>query len=308
MKTRVNQVILTLLAASAFAHPASAEVMRSNFTYRLSDSNGALPISWATMNWDSRAGELYVIDSSSGTVDVFNDNGMEVFAFGNDSGLGTVVGAVPIEGGDIVVLAVKTKEWSLVRCNFRGEPIARIAVSGVPGGFSPSALRTAKGKLYLADGNNLMIVEIGISGAVSASWDLAKLLKLDLKKRPGNDLRGFNVSPDGNILGTISGLFLAFVLTPDGQLHPFGTRGGAPGKFNIVAGIAADETGHLYVTDVLRAVVIVFDKEFKFIGEFGYRGYDDDNLVAPNEVAVSNGRVFVSQSVGGVKVFEVVFQ
>ena len=308
MKTVFHHLAVSLLAAAAFSHSAAAEVVRSNFTYRLSDSNGALPLSWATLNWDPSAGELYVIDSSTATVDVFNDNGMQVFAFGNDSGVGTVVGAVPVEGGDLVVLAVKTEDWSLVRANFRGEPIAKIPLSGVPAGFSPSALRGANGKLYLADRNSLKIVEVEISGAVSASWDLAKLLKLDVKKHPGNDLRGFNVSPDGNVLGTISGLFLAFVLTPDGEVHSFGTRGSTPGKFNIVAGIAADQSGRLYVTDTLRAVVIVFDKEFKFIGEFGYRGYDDENLVAPNEIAVGNGRVFVSQSVGGVKAFEVVFQ
>ena len=54
-------------------------------------------------------------------------------------------------------------------------------------------------------------------------------------------------------------------------MHSFGTRGSGPGKFNIVAGIAADESGHLFVTDTLRAVVIAFDKELKFVGEFSRR-------------------------------------
>jgi hypothetical protein len=53
---------------------------------------------------------------------------------------------------------------------------------------------------------------------------------------------------------------------------------------------------------------MVFDSStLRFLGEFGYRGDDPENLIAPSNVAVGNGRVYVSQSRGAVKAFAVRF-
>ena len=299
------RTLIALFALTATL-PAAAEV-RSAFAYRLSDASGVLPLSWPQLTWDAAAGELYVVDSSAGIVGIFNFNGISVFSFGDDSALGTVEGVAPLPGGDLIVLASKGSAWSLVRCNFRGEPQATLELSGLPLGFRPGALRAAKGKLYLADLQALQVVTLGQTGDVLASYDLRALLRLN-PKQDGNDLRGFNVGRDGELLCTIPGLFLAFVVTEDNQVKRFGKRGSAPGNFNVIAGIAQDEEGDLYVTDVLRAVVMVFDKEFKFLGELGYRGPADENLISPNEVAAGGGRVFVAQSLGGVKAFDVLLQ
>jgi len=51
----------------------------------------------------------------------------------------------------------------------------------------------------------------------------------------------------------------------------------------------------------------VFDASFQFLGEFGYRGPDPENLVSPFNLAVGNGRVYVTQSRGAVKAFAVRF-
>ena len=216
MKTVVQHLMLSLLAAAAFARPATAG-MRTAFAYRLSDSTGELPLNWAALNWDALSGELYVIDSSNGVVDVFNDNGMQVFAFGDDSNLGAVMGVAALPGGDLAVLSQKAGGWSLSRCNFRGEPRGEIAVHGLPadfGAFSPGALRLSGFKLYLADKGAMKVIAVGFDGAVAGAWDIGVLLKLNTKKTMGNDLRGFNVDREGNLLGTIPGLFLAFLMTP----------------------------------------------------------------------------------------------
>ena len=307
MKTVVQQLMLSLLAAAAFARPAAAEV-RSVFAYRLSDSTGDLPLNWAALNGDPIAGELYVIDSSGGSVDVFNDNGMQVFAFGDDSNLGAVMGVAALPGGDLAVLAQKPAGWSLVRCNFRGEPRSEIAVHGMPadfGAFSPGTLRLSGFKLYLADKGAMKVIAVGFDGAVTGAWNIPALLKLDAKKALGADMRGFNVDRAGNLLGTIPGLFLALVITPEGEVRSFGVRGSSAGKFNVVAGIAADESGNIFVADTLKCAVLVFDKDLKFIDQLGYRGEDDEEgLIAPQEIAVAQGRLYVSQSRGGVKAFD----
>jgi outer membrane protein assembly factor BamB len=95
-------------------------------------------------------------------------------------------------------------------------------------------------------------------------------------------------------------------MTPDKKMRMFGTRGSSPGKFNIVSGITADDQGNIFVTDTLRCVVIAFDKDFNFKTEFGYRGLDPGNLIAPMELVVNNDRVYVSQSRSrGVSVYRI---
>jgi hypothetical protein len=306
MKARL--AISLVLVASAV--PAAAEV-RSAFAYKLSDGTAALPLSWPSLTWDPAASELYAIDSSAGVVRIFNWNGVSIFSFGDDSALGSIEGVAPLPDGDLVVLTVtKGTAWSLVRCNFRGEPRAKVELGPMPQGFDkfhPTMLRTANGLLYLTDAEALRILVVDPKGTLIAARDVRALMGLKAKQ-DFNDLRGFNVGTDGEILGTIPSLFTAFVISPEGQLKQFGKRGSSPGNFNVVAGIAQDESKNLYVTDVLRAVVMVFDRDFKFQGEFGYRGPDDENLLAPNEVAAGGGRIFVSQSIGGVKAFDVLLQ
>ena len=60
---------------------------------------------------------------------------------------------VGLEDGDLAVLSVTDGEWRLVRCNFRGEPKARIRVTGVPegflDGFNPTKLVYFGGKIYV---------------------------------------------------------------------------------------------------------------------------------------------------------------
>jgi hypothetical protein len=309
-RIEMNARLAITLALFAAALPAAAEV-RSAFAYKLSDGTATLPLSWPTLTWDPAAGELYALDSSAGVVRIFNWNGISIFSFGDDSALGSIEGVAPLPDGDMVVLTTTYgKSWSLVRCNFRGEPRAKVELGPMPEGFEkfhPTVLRTVKGLLYLADTGALRVLVLDPKGTLIAAHNLRALLGLKAKQ-DFNDLRGFNVGTDGEVLGTIPGLFLAFIISPEGQVKTFGKRGSSPGQFNVIGGIAQDEVKNLYVTDVLRAVVMVFDKDFKFQGEFGYRGLDDENLLAPNEVAAGGGRIFVSQSLGGVKAFDVLLQ
>jgi DNA-binding beta-propeller fold protein YncE len=298
--------VLALLATSVVATAAFAG-MHTAFAYRLSDPGGELELRWASLSWDPAAGELYVVDSSNGMVSVFNDAGMQIYSFGDDAALGNVLGVVALPNGELVVLSRGDKSWSLLRCNFRGEPQSKIAIADLPfAGFSPSALKLANGSLYLIDKGAMQVVAVGIDGAVRSSWNLPSLLKLDTRRSKGNDIRGFNVDAHGNIVGTVPTLFFAFAIAPDGTVKTFGERGGAPGKFNVAAGIATDDAGRFYVTDTLKCAVLIFGPDGKFIDQFGYRGDDDgEGLLAPQDIAVIDGKIFVSQSRGGVKAFDI---
>jgi DNA-binding beta-propeller fold protein YncE len=86
----------------------------------------------------------------------------------------------------------------------------------------------------------------------------------------------------------------------------FGQRGSAPGKFNVVGGIARDARGNFYVADMLKSAILVFDREYQFVKEFGYRGYGPGNLVAPASLAASEDKLFVAQVPRrGVSVFRI---
>jgi len=63
------------------------------------------------------------------------------------------------------------------------------------------------------------------------------------------------------------------VVSPDGKVTAsFGKAGSAPGLFGVVGGIAKDDRGNYLVWSGFAALVMVFDTEFQFLYEFGYRG------------------------------------
>jgi hypothetical protein len=101
-------------------------------------------------------------------------------------------------------------------------------------------------------------------------------------------------------------MFKACVISADGTLRSFGIKGSAPGKFNVVSSLAVDDKGFYYVTDILKSAVLVFDKDFRWLKEFGYRGNRPGSLFSPVDIAAGGGRIFVSQYARkGVSVFKI---
>jgi DNA-binding beta-propeller fold protein YncE len=135
------------------------------------------------------------------------------------------------------------------------------------------------------------------AGLVKDSYDIASLIELDEKDRKDADIVGFSVDQDGNILFTMPIIAKAGVLSPDKHVRFFGQSGSTAGKFGVLGGIAADASGKfILVSDTLRCVVMVFDRNFKFQTEFGFRGLEPDNLIGPMQLAVDNkNRLYVAQ-------------
>lgn len=295
------RLVAAHLALLAAASPAGA--LEPRYAWNLATPGGAFRSSGVLLSYDAKARELFVLDG--GTVRVFGESGMETFAFGADAALGGVRDVAALDGGDLLVLSGAAP--ALVRCNFRGEPVATIAPRLPAGlaGFSPAFVRARGDRVYLADPRAMTVVVLDLSGAFVRSYDVAALLDV-ADKREETGFRGFGVDPAGNLLFTVQPLFLAAVVSPEGEVRSFGKKGSGPGKFGVVGAIAADERGNVYVADVLRSVVLVFDPEHRFVREFGYRGKAPGNLVVPADLAVGNGKVFVSQYASrGVSVFDV---
>jgi DNA-binding beta-propeller fold protein YncE len=314
LKTK-SWMLIIILFLMGYSVSVGAEV-KVSYLYNLSSFTGSIPYSWVEITLDKEKNEIYVCDGSDRSVRIFNENGMEVYNFGEDSDLGNInIAHLAVDkDGNILLLSykqdVKGKSYSIIRCNFRGEVISRFEPQNLPSdfsGFSPSRIICREGRLYLLDNNLMKVAVTDMSGAYLDGYDLAALLRFDEKKRADTGIVGFSVDKEGNIFFTIPVQFQAYKVTPDRKIVSFGQRGSAPGKFNIVGGIISDDRGYLYLTDTLRCVVMVFDKDFKFQKEFGYRGYGPGNLVAPMELTVDDmGRIYVSQSARrGVSVFQV---
>jgi DNA-binding beta-propeller fold protein YncE len=279
---------------------------RLEYRYNLATVAGDIHTSAATLNYDRQANELYVV--GYGQVRVFNAAGMEVFRFGDDTALGIIYGVAALEDGDLLVVSYRDGKPGLLRCNFRGEILKAVELQGVPDafqGFGANRIAYQGGRVYLADEAGMRVLVVDPAGKYLASYDLAAIID-EAKRRQDYGLNGFAVDRDGNMLFTVAPLFKAFVVSLSGQVRSFGSPGSAPGKFGIVAGIGADARGRYYVADSLKCVVIVFDRDLNFVGQFGTRGARPGQLIGPTSLAVADSRVFVSQQGNrGVTVYQV---
>ncbi len=274
-------IIVTLLLVSACLSVSEAGVQAS-FLYNLSDFTGTIPYSWTRVSVDRDRNEVYVLFQN--IIRVFNDSGMEIYRFGDDLDLGHIVDVVIDKSGDILLLTYKDSKSSVVRCNYRGEPISRIELKNLPANFSdfsPNRMVYKNDNLYFASLMGLTLVTTDMAGNFKNGYDLFPLLELEEKDRGNVEISGFSVDKEGNVLFTIAVLFRAYILSPDGKLAWFGKPGGAPGRFNVVAGIVEDSKGNYLIADKLKSAVMVFDKKYNFLTQFGYRGFKKGNLITP---------------------------
>ena len=290
----VGAIALLLLAIFP---SASSAVMAGKYMYNLSDFYGSVPFDWSRPYYDPRTGEVYV--SSGGTVRIFNLTGMEVYSF-SEGELGMIQDISTDLEGNILTLSWSSPEYYIGRCNYRGDLLKEIRLAGLPGDFSefaPNRMIHRDGEIYLVDRTRLRVAVIDMNGAFRRGYDLAPLIEVKEENRQEKDIFGFTLDGDGNMLFTVPAQFTAYKVTQEGKVSSFGKRGSTPGKFGVASGIASDGKGNIFVADTLRCVVMIFDKEFQFQSEFGYRGLAPGRLIGPRELEVDagNSRVFVTQ-------------
>jgi hypothetical protein len=307
MGMRLHALLALLLAMSPAA--AGAQLVQPEFLYKLSSLTGFIPFQGASIVRDPYHDETLVV--TGGRVRIFNSSAMEVFSFGEDPALGGVAGAAAVEDGDFLLLTFREARPSVVRANFRGELRSRIELRGIPADYPPdlgfNAIGYAKNRIYLANLGAMRLLVFDMEGDFIAQHDLMALAD-PTQKAADHGIRGFSVAPNGDVLFTVPTLFKACVLSPDGTYRSFGVKGSAPGKFNVISGIAVDEQGHYYVADVLKSAILVFDKDFRWLKEFGYRGNRPSSIFSPVDVAAGGGKLYVSQYARkGVSVFKMTF-
>jgi DNA-binding beta-propeller fold protein YncE len=310
----LSSFIVAILSLAVFSMPATAASASAKYLYTLSDFTGIVRLSSVDITIDQTRNEAYVMPGEG--VFVFNDKGMEIYNFNDGNELGGIVDTAVDEKGNIFALiATHDYRGEIVCLNYRGELVERIALKNIPEEFSfshISQLEYQKGLLYLFASLDMKVLVIDRAGVFQEGYDLIELLGGIGGKNQREDMfiSDFSVDSERNILFTIPAMFKAYVLSPDRKVRSFGRSGSAPGKFGVVSGIAADASGRfVFVADILRCVVMVFDREedFRFMTEFGYRGPYQNNLVGPTKLAVdSENRVYVSQLADrGINVYQI---
>jgi len=326
MARRTLKISLLALLVALPANLAFAGVTAS-FRYPLSNFSGPVQSQWAKLAVDPERNEVYTLRQRKNDIRIYDEHGMEIFVFAE--GFGSAADIAIGDDGDIFVLSRGYQTATVHLLNFRGERVAEIPLQDVPAAYSnvvADRLIHRNGSLYLVDSDAMKVIVIDETGRFWKGYDLSREIKPfvpredvqreltvdDWRKRKLGDidLNGFAVDDQGNIFFTVPVLFSAFKLSPRGELRRFGKSGSAKGKFGVVAGIATDDMGYIYVSDRLRSVVLVFDQDMKFQMEFGYRGDQPSNLIVPDDLAIdSSGNVYVGQAANrGVSVFKIVHQ
>lgn len=310
--TTFRYLPLALLWALLAAAPALAGDLKVSYLYNLSDFNGVLPYDSARVVLDEVNSESFVV--SGGSIDIFNASGMQIFHIDCDRELGGVYDAAVDEDGNILLLTYKEGIYSIVTCNYRGEPFKSVVLKNLPAEFDefrPSRIVYRNAKLYLVSLTGMQVVVTDLEGSFRVGYDVAAMSNLSDQDRADTGLGGFWVDHSDNMYYIISALGKEYQCTPDGTTSQHGQRGSSAGKFGVPYGVATDKFGNLFITDKLRGVVMVYDKEFKFLKEFGFRGLRPGNLIVPNEIAIDtvNNRVYVSQMRRrGVNVYQVSYE
>lgn len=303
--TIVSATAAILLALTGVPAGAAGGV-QTDYLYSLSDFTGTVPYYGAQVFTDNEQFETYV--ASGNTVDIYGQNGMKEYDFFNDSGI--LYDVVTIPGGDILLLLAGASGTQIVRCDYRGEPKSAVKLSGLPPDFARDArfnrMVYRDGLLYLADLGNMRVVTVRPDGTFTRGYDIAAFMQIGDEEKRDTGMSGFGVDGEGGILFTVSATAKAGHVTADGRFLLFGKRGSGPGKFGVPSGIAEDRKGNYLVADKLRCVVLIFDKDRRFLKEFGYRGFGRGNLIVPTEIFVDDkDKVYVSQlRARGISVFQ----
>ena len=302
MRQRAKHNLMVLLAAF-FLLPAglvsAGENVSASYLYNLSNFAGILPVSWVEISIDESHDEVYVLLGQA--IKIFNDRGMEVYSFNESGEIDGVSDVAADDEGNIIVISREQRE--IVRCNYRGERISTMELKNLPpefSGFFPSRVFFLKGAFYFegssSGSSSKKVVVTDREGLYKDGYDITELVNLD-EKSEDTEIVGFNVDREGNLLFTMPIMSKAYVLSPDKQVRSFGKRGSRPGTFGVLGGIASDASGRfILVADTLRCVVMVFNRDFVFQTEFGFRGFNPGNLVGPMQLAVdSKNRLYVTQ-------------
>lgn len=214
--------------------------------------------------------------------------------------LGLCAGVGVDSHNNVFVFHRNGREW---QTPFPAEPIAAATVSVIDGQSGKLITSWGAGQFIMPHGltidheDNVWLTDVGLHQVFKFTHDGKLLLTLGERGRPGADRTHFNLPTDVAVLPDVSfyvsdGYKNTRVVkfSADGKYEfEWGTKGTAPGEFNLPHGIAVDANGRVFVCDRTNSRIQVFDARGKFLDQ-----WKGPQIGRPYGVAVAaNGHVFL---------------
>lgn len=210
-------------------------------------------------------GRIYVLDTGLKKVMVFDALGLFEYSISLETGFTYPVSVAPSPDGKVIYVVdrgdVGNADHKVVAFSPAGKELFRIGARGAePGKFNiPLAAAVgADGSLFIVDAGNFRVQKFDATGKHLLSFG-GSGAELGRFSRP----RAITLDAEGNIYVSDSGFGNVQIFNPEGQLlMPMGSlsRDPGPGSYPLVAGIAVDETGRLYVIDHFFKKIEVFKR------------------------------------------------
>jgi hypothetical protein len=167
--------------------------------------------------------------------------------------------------------------------------------SGDAAGLLPNRLLLRSGRIWLVSQSQMRAACYLPDGKLERILDLAELGGLPQEDRGNAEVSGLDVGRDGTVVFAVPVQFRVHAVDPRGGVRTFGRAGSAAGNFGVLGGVALDGDGNIFLSDRQRSVVMVFNRNFRFLREAG-RTAKSEWLVRPGAVAIdSRGKLYVSQ-------------
>jgi len=246
------------------------------------------------------SGDVYLSDSGTNTIQVFDDRGGFLRSYGGAEGGGVVFEGLLGIGldGEEHVYCVDSRAGRLVVLTRLGAPRRlfddkELIPKGVTGLIDAAA--GPGGQVFLVDNFNNRVVLREKSGEVSDFGGIGT--------DPGKFSAPTFTAVDGDgffyVSDSLNGRVQVF--DPSGTfVRAFGTPGKGPGGLGRPKGVAVNPRGEVFVADSWQNVIQVFDREGRFIAVLTDEDGGFIDLGSPNGIALGpEGRIFIAERLSG---------
>lgn len=246
---------------------------------------------------DRKFNEVFVIDPGNNRIVVFNTSGIYKFDFSGRDIFGNPTDVVVDSDGLIYVLCTTASGPAIHVFDYDGLYLQQLVLTGQPDGqiFNPSCLVTdGADNLYILDPDRALITCFDTKGVFRHQFPV--LTDLDDKTREETTL-GTPLIANGLVYLPVSSLGSVYVYDLQGSLqHVIGHQGNNLGEINFPVSVAVSSHGVVAVLDKHRFMVVCYDADGKFLGEFGGMGSAPGWFYHPSCLAMDQqDRCYISQ-------------
>ena len=244
-----------------------------------------------------RDGRVYAVDFDNKRISVFNQNGRYLFSFskvadGKATALRAPVHLAIAKDGNIWVTDRRLRGIYIFTAD--GKFVRKFLPNGDPNfQWSPLALTfDADGALRVTNvafSDQHEVIYFDSSGQIKKRVGQTAQVK-NAEEAPGFFYfpNGLAVTSDGRVYVSDGDNRRVQVLDDAGLFKRFVATSGVP------RGIAIDSQKRLYVVDALAHQVDIYDLEGKALTKFGEQGFGPGQFNYPNDVALFNNRIFIT--------------